>query len=450
MRFYNEQGRAMQTQTKSTSMDNRMNIVALTWPIFLEVLLRSMLNTSDVFMLSSFSDKAVSAVGVIGQISFLLIVVSMMVSTASGILIAQYNGASRHNDATKIGVASVYLGIIFGLGLGLLTFFGSDLVIQLFGLEPDVAQFGYDYLIITGSLTICVTLGLIFSTILRSHGYSKSPMFINLITGFINVIGNYCALYQPFGLPVYGVEGVAIATVFSQFISALILWILIHRKKIALPMSQCFSIPITFYQKILRIGVMNAGEILSYNLAQIVIVYFVVQMGTASLTAFTYAQNIARISFAFSLALGQASQIQTSYFVGKGWINSIFARVQKYFVVGFIASTSITFIVYLLRYEIIELFSHDPEVVMLTAGLIGGSIILEAGRVFNLVFISSLKGAGDIVFPVKLGIASMWGVSVVLAYLGAWMAIAADEWVRGIIMLFRWRSKKWVKFSEVQ
>jgi len=101
----------MQTPKKSNSMDNRMNIVALTWPIFLEVLLRSMLNTSDVFMLSSFSDKAVSAVGVIGQISFLLIVVSMMVSTASGILIAQYNGASRYDDATKIGVASVWLGI---------------------------------------------------------------------------------------------------------------------------------------------------------------------------------------------------------------------------------------------------------------------------------------------------------------------------------------------------
>lgn len=458
--FFRDLGRAMQAKTNSSVMDNRMNIVALTWPIFLEVLLRSMLNTSDVFMLSSYSDKAVSAVGVIGQISFLLIIISMMVSTAAGILIAQYNGAARHDDASKIGVASIYLGIIFGISLGLISFFSADLIIQLFGLAPDVAKFGYDYLIITGSLTISVTLGLVFSTILRSHGYSKSPMFINLLTGGLNIFGNYCALYQPFGLPVYGVEGVAIATVFSQFISALILWFLIRRKRIDLPMSECFSIPMHFYQKILRIGVINASEILSYNLAQMVIVYFVVQMGTASLTAFTYAQNIARISFAFALAIGQASQIQTSYFVGKGWINSILGRVQKYFLVGFVASTTITCMVYLFRYDIIDLFTSDSEVVMLTSGLIAGSIILEAGRVFNLVFISSLKGAGDIVFPVKLGIASMWGVSVVLAYvlgihfafgvIGAWMAIAADEWLRGIIMLFRWRSKKWVKFTEVK
>ncbi|WP_338049739.1 hypothetical protein [Psychromonas antarctica] len=40
-------------------MDNRMNIVTLTWPIFIEILLRTALNTSDVFMLSGYSDKAV-------------------------------------------------------------------------------------------------------------------------------------------------------------------------------------------------------------------------------------------------------------------------------------------------------------------------------------------------------------------------------------------------------
>jgi len=444
----------------SSVMDNRMNIVTLTWPIFLEVLLRSMLNSSDVFMLSSYSDKAVSAVGVIGQISFFLIVISMIISSASGMLIAQYNGASRHCDAAKAGVASIYLGLLFGFGLGVISFFSADIIIQLFGLEAQVAQFGYDYLVITAPLTISVTLGLVFSTILRSHGYSKSPMFVNLFTGVVNIIGNYCALYQPFGLPVYGVEGVAIATVASQLLCAIILWALICYKKIDLPMRDCFAIPAHFYTRILRIGTLNAGEILSYNLSQMIVVYFVVQMGTASLTAFTYAQNISRIAFAFALALGQASQIQTSYYVGKGWIDSILCRVQKYFFVGLFASISLTVLIYLFRFEVINLFTTDPEVVLLTAGLIAGSILLEAGRVFNLVFISSLKGAGDIAFPVQMGVASMWGVSVVLSYvlgiyfglgvIGAWLALTADEWTRGIIMLFRWRSKKWVRFSELK
>ena len=83
------------------------------------------------------------------------------------------------------------------------------------------------------------------------------------------------------------------------------------------------------------------------NMAQISITFFVVQMGTSSLAAFTYAQNIARLSFAFALAIGQGSQIQTGYYIGKGWIDEIANRVQRYFVVGFIASITITCVVYI-------------------------------------------------------------------------------------------------------
>lgn len=162
-------------------------------------------------------------------------------------------------------------------------------------------------------------------------------MVVNLIFGILNVIGNYCVLYSPFGLPVYGVPGVATVTVVSQLLGAISLWILLGKKQLKPAMDKARQVALDTYKKILRIGVMNAGEVLSYNLAQMVIVYFVVQMGTASLTAFTYAQNLARLTFTFSVSLSQASQIQTSYFVGKGWNDTILGKVQKYFIVGFIA-----------------------------------------------------------------------------------------------------------------
>ncbi len=441
----------------SSALTKRMNIIALTWPIFIEVLLRTALNTTDVFMLSGYSDLAVSAVGVISQISFFLIIVSMMVSSGTGILIAQYNGASRHLESTQVGVASLLLALIVGGVLSLGAFFGAGTFISVFGLEHQVAQFGYDYLIISGSFTFNVTIGIVLTTILRSHGFSRSPMLINLFAGFINIGGNYIALYQPFGLPVYGVTGVAIATVTSQIIGTLLMCLMIRSKGIELPFSQWRAIPSAIYKKIMKIGAMNAGEILSYNMAQMAIVYFVVQMGTASLAAYTYTQNITRLSFAFSLALGQAGQIQTSYFIGKGWVDDILMRIQKYFVVGLLASMSGMVLIYVFRFPIIDLFTQDPEIVALVAMLIAGSIFIESGRVFNLIFISALKGAGDIKFPVQMGILSMWGVAVVSSYLfglhwgfgviGAWLAIGMDEWLRGIIMLRRWRSKVWTRFS---
>ncbi|MEF1306142.1 MATE family efflux transporter, partial [Vibrio owensii] len=216
---------------------------------------------------------------------------------------------------------------------------------------------------------------------------------------------------------VYGVEGVAVATVVSQVIGTLLLGVILKRSSIELPMSKLKQVPKDVFKKILKIGGMNAGEVLSYNMAQICIVYFVVQMGTSSLAAFTYAQNIARFSFAFALAIGQAAQIQTGYYIGKGWVSSILKRVQIYFLVGFAASTAATCLIYLFHEEILSVFTDQPEILALAGALVMGSIVLEAGRVFNLIFISALKGAGDIKFPVQMGIRSMWGLGVVSSYI---------------------------------
>ncbi|ELX4123733.1 MATE family efflux transporter [Vibrio vulnificus] len=442
---------------KTQNINQRMSIVTLAWPILVEILLRTALGTSDVFMLSGYSDKAVSAVGVITQLTFFLIIVSTFVSSGTGILIAQYNGAGRDQDATHVGVASIALSSVIGVILSVLAVLGATHLLPYYGLEAQVEQYAQEYLLISGAMTFNVTIGIVFTTILRSHGYSRSPMTVNLISGVLNIIGNYIALYQPFGLPVYGVQGVAIATVASQVIGTTILGVLLWRSSIDLPMRSLAQVPSSVYKKILKIGGMNAGEVLSYNMAQITIVYFVVQMGTSSLAAFTYAQNIARFSFAFALAIGQATQIQTGYYIGKGWIESITKRVQIYFLVGFASSVTVASSIYFMRDAILTLFTQQPEILMLAGSLVMGSIVLEAGRVFNLIFISALKGAGDIKFPVQMGILSMWGLGVVFSYLlgihwgygvfGAWMAIALDEWFRGLIMARRWRSQVWTRYK---
>ena len=439
------------------AIDKRMSIVALTWPLFIEIMLRTALNTSDVFMLSSYSDQAVSAVGVIAQIAFFLIIICTMVSSGTGILIAQYNGSQRHTESAQVAVASIFMALIVGLFLSGFSVFGAYYLLPYYGLEPQVLHYAQEYLVISGSMTINVSMGIVLTTILRSHGYSRSPMVINLIAGVVNIIGNYIALYQPFGLPIYGVQGVAIATVISQILSTILLYYKLRHTDIDLPFAQWRTIPRAIYQRIVRIGSMNAGEVLAYNLAQLTIIYFVVQMGTASLAAYTYAQNIARVSFAFALAVGQGSQIQAGYFIGRGWIDAILSKVQKYFVVAFIVTNIVTIGTYLLKDSIIPLFTEQPEIAALTAGLIAGSILLEAGRVFNLIFIAALKAAGDIQFPVKMGIFSMWGIGVVFSYLlgvhfgygvlGAWIAIAMDEWFRGLVMAKRWRSKIWTRYQ---
>ncbi|MFB2652757.1 MATE family efflux transporter [Shewanella seohaensis] len=441
------------------TLQQRMGIVALTWPIFIETLLQSLLGISDIFMLSHYSDNAVAAVGLTTQLMFFMMVMSMMVSTGASILISQNNGAGQTQQATDIGVASVALSLGLAVIMGASMFFGAHGIIGLFALEIEVAGYGYDYLLICGSLSIGLVMNIAFAAILRSYGFTRSAMLVTSSTGLMNVLGNYIALYSPFGLPVYGVTGVAISTVTSQIIGALIMLAVIHRKGIPLPMPRLKLLPRSTYWSVMRIGLLNAGEMLSYNVAQMTIIYFISQMGTLSLTAYTYGLNISRFIYCFAVALGQASQIQTGYYVGKQWFDEITLRVQKYCLVGFIASLAIVLAFYWQRFTIVGWLSENPEVIQLTALLLLGSIALETGRVFNLVIISALKGAGDVAFPVRVGLFSMWGIGVLLAWffglhlgygvLAAWLAVAADEWVRGLIMVHRWRSGRWQRFTRI-
>ena len=445
--------------TSAKTLQQRMGIVALTWPIFIETLLQSLLGISDIFMLSHYSDNAVAAVGLTTQLMFFMMVMSMMVSTGASILISQNNGAGRTQQATDIGVASVALSLGLAVIMGTSMFFGAHGIIGLFALEPKVAGYGYDYLLICGSLSIGLVMNIAFAAILRSYGFTRSAMLVTLSTGLMNVLGNYIALYSPFGLPVYGVTGVAISTVTSQMIGALIMLAVIRSKRIPLPMQRLKLLPRSTYWSVMRIGLLNAGEMLSYNVAQMTIIYFISQMGTLSLTAYTYGLNISRFIYCFSVALGQAAQIQTGYYVGKQWFDEITLRVQKYCLVGFIVSLAIVLTFYWQRFTIVGWLSENPEVIELTALLLLGSIALETGRVFNLVIISALKGAGDVAFPVRVGLFSMWGIGVLLAWffglhlgygvLAAWLAVAADEWVRGLIMVHRWRSGRWQRFTRI-
>ncbi|MBR5096341.1 MAG: MATE family efflux transporter, partial [Treponema sp.] len=122
-------------------------------------------------------------------------------------------------------------------------------------------------------------------------------------------------------------------------------------------------------------------------------------------------------------------------------------------------SVSMILLINLLRTPIIGFFTRQEEVVSLVKTLLLLSIYLEFGRAKNLIYIGALKGAGDIKFPVLYGMFSNWVIMVGGSYLlglklglgvaGFWLGIGTDETTRGLVMLLRWKSKRWMQKSLV-
>lgn len=435
-----------------------LSMTKLSLPLILEQFFRILIASIDTVMLSFYSEKAVAAVGMMTQYVFFINILFNVIAIGTSIVLSQFLGAQKgRDDLNAIAKSSSIMVTAAAAVMTLAVIFGLKPLLARYTLEAEVRDFAYNYfLIVGGAGSFFIAFGLLQSAILRSYGYTKEAMIVTLTSNLINVFGNAISLYGFFGLPIFGVKGVAWSSVISMVASCVILQIIIRRKK-----DVCFDlfcrckIPGRFYKLILSIGVPTASESLSYNVSQIVIMAMISTLGTFAMSSQVYTATICRFVFVTAIGIGSAVQIKTGWSVGAGQEQDIYKKVYKYGAVATACSVSLVLLINLLRSPIIGFFTKQPEVVSLVSTLLLLSIYLEFGRSLNLIYIGALKGAGDVKFPVLYGMFSNWVVMVLGSYIlglklglgvaGFWLGIGTDETTRGIVMVLRWKSKRWMQ-----
>ncbi|MDU5142032.1 MAG: MATE family efflux transporter [Paenibacillus dendritiformis] len=438
--------------------DRRTGILSLTWPIFMESLFGMLLGMADTMMLSSHSDGAAAAVGVANQI---LTVASLMfgfVTVGTSVILNQWLGAGKLKEAGDLGRTALTLNLMIGLLLSAVLWAWADAFLLLFKLPPGLLAEGGAYLSITGSSVFLIALSMTLGTMLRCRGLVKEMMVISFGVNALHIAGNYFVLMEPFGLPSFGVEGVAASTWISRAAAMIAYWVVCSRR---LDQPVRLMHPLRMRQADLRLifklGIPSAGEHVSYNLSQVVITYLVAMLGAAALTTKIYTQNITSFVFVFSMAIGQGTQIIAGHYIGAGRKEEAYRSGIRHLKLGAGVTLAVSLILFALSGPLIGFFTTDPEIIKLGRQLMLLSVLLEPARACNMVLISSLNAAGDVKFPVLVGLVSMWGISVPLAYMfgivfglglaGIWLAFAADEWVRALVMLRRWSKRGWERLS---
>ncbi|SET51299.1 putative efflux protein, MATE family [Oceanobacillus limi] len=445
----------------SENKTKNLTLFALTWPIFIEILLHMLMGNADTLMLSQYSDNAVAAVGVSNQILSVVIVMFGFVAQGAAILIAQNLGAKNNQIAGKIAVMSISLNLLFSLALSAALFIWARQVLNVMDLPTELMGEAASYMQIVGGLIFVQALIMTTGAILRSYGHTKDTMMVTIGMNILNVIGNFFVIFGPFGFPVLGVIGVAYSTAISRFIGFLVLvLLLIKRSEGQLDYMSFFRYQKRHVKSLLKIGVPSAGEQLSYNSSQMVITYFIAQLGTIAITTKVYTQNIMMFIFLFSIAIGQGTQILIGHMIGARKIEDAYERAIKSLRISIIISLIMASIVYLIAKPLLGIFTDNVTILEQGAFLLLMTVALEPGRAFNLVMISSLRAAGDVKFPVYIGIIVMWGIGVTTAWffaiylglglVGIWISFIADEWIRGTLMLRRWKKRYWVDMNFIE
>ena len=438
----------------------KKNLISLIIPIFFELLLVTIVGNIDTIMLGYYSDEAVGAIGGITQLLNIQNVIFSFINMATAILTAQFLGAKDYKRVKQVISVSLVLNVLLGLILGGIYLFFWESLLQKINLPAELIGIGKYYFQMVGGL--CILQGIILScgAILKSHGRPTETLIINVGVNILNIIGNAFFIFGWLGMPVLGPTGVGISTVISRGIGCVAAFYMMckycnftFKKKYIKPF------PFKIVKNILSIGFPTAGEHLAWNVGQLMIVAMVNTMGTTIIASRTYLMLISSFTMTLSIALGQGTAIQVGHLVGAGEIKEVYHKCLKSLKIALIFAFVTTSLVFLFRKPIMSIFTTNPDILKASLKIFPLMILLEMGRVFNIVIINSLHAAGDIKFPMFMGITCVFAVAVLFSYLfgislgwglaGIWLANAMDEWIRGLAMYFRWKSKKWQNKSFV-
>ena len=428
---------------------------SLAGPIFIETLLVMMLGAVDTFMLSRYSDNSVAAVGVVNQLMNLVFLLFEVISIGTSILCSQYIGAGRRDKVIQVVGISLIFNLFSGmlLSLGLYSFAGS--LLQMMGLRPDLMSDGLPYMKIVGGFAFLQAISLSLSASLRSADKAKYPMYVSMVVNVLNIIGNYSLIFGKFGMPALGVEGAAISTSLCRFVSVVLLFVILFKKHIPSFPKELFSpFPWIELKNLLKIGIPSAGEHFSYSLSQVVITYFINMISNQALATRSYIVNIVMFTYIFALSIAQGGAILVGHLVGMKKINAAYTIGKRIMRLGTATSVTLALLTAIFGKHILGMLTSDPWIISTGATILWVEVLLENGRALNFFGVNSLRSAGDIYFPVLVGIVVMWGVQVVGSYLfgislgwglvAMWIIFALDENIRGFIFIRRWNSFKWV------
>lgn len=446
---------------QNTNNLREQSLFQISWPLFIEFSLHMGVGIIATFMLGHYSDQAAAGVGVANQLLNIFILIFNVTSIGATVLISQNLGAGKLNKAGQLSRSVFGLNVWFGLGVALIVILFGEPLLQLFDIHGKVFSYGLTFIRICGFSLFFESISLALGAILRSHGYTKESMVVTVIMDLISVAGNILATSGLFGLPVTGVAGVSWSIVAARGIAVTLLMFLVFRRlSLKLGIRDFLTVKQSDIKDLLSIGIPSAGENLSYQLSQLVITSIIVSIGTASLAARVYILNINMVCFLFTIAIAQGTQLLVARYIGAQDYDRAMKRGIRTLKISMVASSLTSLVIALIGSHLLESFTRDPEIIAVGLPVLWAIVFVEPGRAMNIVLMSSLKSAGDVRFPVIIGMLSMWGVAVCLSYLlgvhfhlglvGVWLAQGVDEWLRGCFALKRWMSRPWERLVKLK
>jgi putative MATE family efflux protein len=397
----------------------RRRVLALAWPVIAQNLLETLLGIVDTLLVAGLGTAAIAGVGAALQIMFFVLAALSALSVGSSILVAQAVGGRALDRASLLARQSLLWGVFLGVPLALVGAGLADPIMGIFGMEPEVARIGADYLQVTMGTVVVLVLLIIGGGVLRGAGDSRTPMIVTAIANVLNVGLAYGLIYGHFGLPALGAVGSAWATFIARSVALLMLLGALWkgRNGVSIAGRAGWRPDWSAARRVLGLGVPAAVEQVLVTTAFLAMTILVARLGTDTLAA----QRISMSAMSFSFLPGIGFSLAATSLVGQ----SIGARRPREGAeMGKIATTwavlwmsAIGVLIFVFATPIMRIFTADPEVILIGAAGLRVVALTQPFWGVGMVQSGGLRGTGDTRFPLIIGTTGVWS-AVLLAWAG--------------------------------
>ena len=376
------------------------HILAFAFPLLLGNLFPQLYNTVDTWVVGNFvSNEAFSAVGTVGPITNMLIGFFMGLSSGAGVVISQYYGAQKHEDVSRAVhtalVMTLVLAVVFtGIGLAMIPF-----MLSLMNTPAAVVPESTAYLRIYFSGVLGLMVYNIGAGILRAVGDSQRPFYFLVVCAVMNTVLDLLFVLG-FGM---GVEGVALATILSQGVSAVLVIITLMRSDscIRVVPSQ-LRIHWPLLKKIFRVGVPAALQMAVTSFSNVFVQSYINFFGADCMSGWTAYAKVDQLLFLPMQSIALASTTFVGQNLGRNQADRARKGVRTALLIALSCSVVLLIPVMVFAAPVVAFFNSKPEVISYGTMLLRLLSPFYLLCCFNQIYSGALRGAGNSKAPMVI------------------------------------------------
>lgn len=429
-------------------------------PLFIEQFLLMFVGIADTFVVGFSSEADVSGVSLVTSFNTVLIFLFTALSSGGAVIISQYIGNKKYDSASRSSgqllMISTAVSVIMTVFIVL---FRSLLLHLLFGkIEADVMAACEVYLLITTLSLPALAIYDAGAALCRSVGKTNVTMYISFVANIINVIGNCMGVFWLH----LGAAGVAYPSLISRILSAVAVTVFCFQKQnlVQYKISDIFCWDGALLKKIMGIAFPNGIENGVHQLVKVALSGMIALFGTYQIAANGVAQSIWSLAAIMGLAMAPVYTTVIGQCMGAQDIDAAtfyFKKLNKITLALSILWNAIIFAItpLIVHYSAISTEAKELVVWLVLinnifnglaypfAGPLGNGLRAAGDIKFTMIISVTLTIAARLLFSALFGLWLGWGV------IGIAIGMSIDLVFRGMIFVWRFKSKKWTQFQVI-